>query len=290
MKPAFAVIGLLIVLLAGDGFAQPTSFGTELRTLQNGSVEEKRTVLMRLRAANTAAASDTATIALNDRNAIVRATAASALNALEPHTALKLLQPLLNDKEAFVRREAAFAIGELYLNEAAGALLGRLKIERDADVRASVAAALGKTGAVSAIVPLIEILNTRRSDDTEFLRRSAARSLGQIALAEKGFRRTVVTPQSFLPTEYKTFAAGDLAAGNALFRQASDALAEVLASKKEPADVRREDAFAIGAIGDRRHTQLLKDLSNDSDPFVAEIVREALAAFAISAENVTVQS
>ena len=143
------------------------------------------------------------------------------------------------------------------------------------EVRTAAAAALGKIGDVSAVEKLLRILRTRPVEDEEFLRRSAARSVGQIAQILLTAERSVVTPQNFLPDKFKDFGAvgGNLPVA---FSAAVDVLIGVLRSNSEADDTRREAAFALGAIGDARAIPALQPFVSAQDPYLAEISREAL--------------
>lgn len=245
--------------------------------IANGSVEEKRNALFAIRNLHTEEASRIAVPALSDRNEIVRATAASAVIFLSNPEAAGLLIPLLNDKAEFVRSEAAFALGKVGDTSAFQPLVGRLQKDTG-PVRSAAAAALGKIGDVAAIEALTAVLKTKPNEADENLRRSTARSIGQIALVLRTGERTDVTPQNFLPTKYKSNYAAieSVVTAHPVFHNSVTTLTRVLSNNKEANDVRREAAFALGAIGDPTAGTTLTKHLNSSDNYLAEICKEAL--------------
>ena len=71
------------------------------------------------------------------------------------------------------------------------------------EVRTASAVALGEIGDISAIGALIKILQKKPNETEEFLRRAAARSVGQIAQIVQTNEEKVLTPENFLPDRYK---------------------------------------------------------------------------------------
>ncbi|MBK8465072.1 MAG: HEAT repeat domain-containing protein [Chloracidobacterium sp.] len=265
-----------IFLAAAHAFAQSNL--DDLRNkIANGSVEDKRNALLEVRNLSAEDASRIAIPALNDRDELVRAAAPSAVAFLPKPEAARLILPLLNDKAEFVRSEAAFALGEVGDSSAVQPLLQRLQKDSGA-VRSVAAAALGKIGDVSAVGALNALLKRKPNEDDENLRRSAARSIGQIARFVRTGKRRVETPQNFLPTKYKdSYSATESVVHSfPVFRSSVTILTIVLSNKKEADDVRREAAFALGAIGDISVRQILSDHLNSSDIYLAEICTEAL--------------
>ena len=247
------------------------------RQITTGSTEEKRSALSEIRNLRSPVASSIAVPALRDKNELVRATAASSVVFLPAPDAARELVPLLTDRAEFVRREAAHALGEV--GDASGSLpLVRL-MQRDKilEVRTAAAIALGKIGDPAAIESLLEILRPRPREDDEFLRRSAARAIGQIA--QKGLTgdSSVLTPQNFLPDKFKDLGpASDRANPRTGFSTAVDVLIGVLRNTSESDDTRREAAFSLGAIGDSKAVTVLQAFTSAADPYLAEIAREAL--------------
>ena len=245
----------------------------------SGNIEQKRTGLYEVKLLETEWASRLAVPLLSDPDEVVRATAAGAVISLPRDEAAALLGPLLDDKAEFVRREAAWAIGEAGSTRSTAKLIGRLRSEALAEVRSAIIIALGKIGDPSAVAALVAAFRTQKGEGNEFIRRSAARSLGQIAQIVADGERQVVTPQSFLPGRYKDLppANGDRLVQR--FPQFSDAvrvLELAAASKRESRDVQREAAFALGAIGESSSAAVLRQLLGSADPYVAETAKEAL--------------
>jgi HEAT repeat protein len=123
-------------------------------------------------------------------------------------------------------------------------------------------------------------LKRKPTEDEEFLRRAAARSIGQIAQIDRTGKQRIVTPQSFLPEKFKDLTGDDLTAEYPVFSAAVVTLTSVLQNSKEADDTRREAAFSLGAIGGRSAVFALQAHSTSPDPYLAEIAREALAKIA----------
>ena len=203
-------------------------------------------------------ASRAATEALLDSEPIVRATAARAVLSMPPDEAARALIPLLKDKEEFVRQETAYALGETRSLYAVQPLVGALERDKMESVRGAAAVALGKIGDESAVIPLAGRLSARiRSSglfsritrgqraENEFVRRAAARSLGQIKS-----------------------------------RAAVPALIETLSDPRAEDDVRREAARSLGLIGDASAVPALKTALAANDPYLSRIAYEALMKIA----------
>jgi len=289
--PVFGLWSLLFLCVlcasAVNSFAQ-TEADTLAEIINRGSVEQKRTALIQLRNLETETASRVAAPALRDKSEIVRATAAASVVYLPPEEAAQVLLPLLNDKSEFVRREAAYALGKTRSPTAILPLLRLLQQnlprkkkqkEKELEVRGAAAIALGEIGDASAVDSLTRILQTSRAPEEEFLRRAAARSIGQIAQIIQTGESVVITPESFLPDEYKPARKVkyvDLAENFPAFRAAIGVLIQTLQNTREFDDVRRETAFALGAIGDSTAIPVLKTNLNAEDYYLAQISREAL--------------
>lgn len=246
------------------------------RAIQTGTSEQKRDALFQIRNLRSEASSRIALPALKDGDPIVRATAAASVAFLPKDEAVTMLAPLLSDKVPFVRKEAAYALESVESAAAAPALIDRLRRENDLEVRSAIVIALGGSGTTAALEPLVSILRSSPSEESEFLRRSAARSIGRIAQIAKSANAYVVTPENFLPEKYKTVNAGDIASGPPLFGSAESVLEAVLQNRKEADDTRRETAFALGAIGDKRAISVLESHLNSPDNYLAEICKEAI--------------
>jgi HEAT repeat protein len=246
------------------------------QSLRSGSTEEKRTALMTLRSMHSEEASRIAVIALTDKTPIVRATASSSVVFLPRPEAVAALLPLLNDKDEFVRREGAFALGTVGDASAAPQLVQAMQSDKSLEVRSAAAAALGKTGSPDAVLPLAAIFSRSPSEDNDLLRRSAARSIGQIAQIMRSGKTRVITPQNFLPEKYKDIDSRPSPDLSSHFKSAVGVLIHVLENSSETDDTRREAAFALGAIGDRSAESVLTKYTSSTDVYLAEISKEAL--------------
>lgn len=247
--------------------------------IRDGSVEQKREALFQIRNLRSLEASRLAIPALKDSNELVRATAASSVVFLPPAEAASALIPLLRDKDEFVRREAAYALGSVGEPSATPGLIQVLNNDKSLEVRAAAAVGLGGIGDVTAVAALSSILTAPPKEENEFIRRSAARAIGQTAqFIQTGVSRTV-TPQNFLPERYKKFREKkhpDLVAEFPEFRPAIAGLIQVLQNISESDDTRREAAYSLGAIGDPSAIGVLEKYLSDDDNYLAEICREAL--------------
>lgn len=280
------VLRLAVVLLLGftaliaDAAAQtPDELNSLSATLSNGSSEQKRDALSRIRLIATPEASILAVSALKDADEAVRATAAASAVFAEPEIAVNALLPLLDDRSPFVRRESAYALGIVGSELASQKLIRTFENDKDLEVRAAAAIALGSSGGVNAIPALTALLQKKPSENTEFLRRSAARSIGQVAQIKRSHEKTIVTPSDFLPEKFKTKAEpgeADITERYPQFILALKVLTTVLANRSESDDTRREAAFALGSIGSFSSTAALRANLNGSDPYLAEISKEAL--------------
>ena len=130
---------------------------------------------------------------------------------------------------------------------------------------------------MSAVASLLDVLRSRPRSEDEFLRRSAARSVGQIAQINVTGNPSVLTPQNFLPDKFKDLGSSDSTGPvPSPLVAAVDVQTGVLQNKNESDDARREAAFALGAIGDSRSVPVLQAYVSSPDPYLAEISREAI--------------
>ncbi len=246
------------------------------KAIQSGTIEQKRNALFEIRNLHTEPASRIATPALSDPEPIVRATAAASIALLPETETAVLLRPLLSDKDPFVRREAAYALRQNRTGIDTNALLKLMMEDKVIEVRAAAAVALG-SGDISAVDGLTAILARKPKRGDEFLRRSAARSVGQIAEIARGGHGSATTPKDFLPEKYKENIITKTATMSSLsFSKAVSALLKVASNSKEADDTRREAAFALGAIGDPSALSFLRANLTNNDNYLAEICREAL--------------
>ena len=220
--------------------------------LSSADVEERRDALTRLRSMHNREASRAALQGLRDAEAIVRASEAEAILSLPPDESAANLIPLLSDRDEFVRREIAYALGKTHNRTAVSPLVERLLNDKIDSVRGAAAVALGEIGDETAVSSLAAVLNpqfglpskrTKKSKKPEnpFVLRAAARSLGQI-------RSRVGLP----------------------------ALIAVLNDEQAENDVRRESAFALGAVGDSSALPALREVVTHADPYLSQAAHEAI--------------
>ncbi|HMQ04049.1 MAG TPA: HEAT repeat domain-containing protein [Pyrinomonadaceae bacterium] len=248
-----------------------------LSALLSGDPEQKRTALGEIRNLETEEAARLALPALRDADEIVRATAASAVVFLPETEARDALLPLLGDRRPFVRREAAFALGKVG-NWGASAQLRRLLLsDRDPEVRSAAAIALGGIGDPSAIGDLLAVLEKRLREEDEFLRRSAARAIGQTFELHYTGQTEAVTPQNFLSPSFKKMRpAVTKNAPQVDLARVMATLTRVLRNSDEADDTRRAAAFALGAARQPAAAAALRPFLNSPDPYLVEICKEAL--------------
>lgn len=227
----------------------------ERQRLGSSDAEERRDAVLRLGAIARPESARVAATALPDASAMVRATAARAVLSLPPEEAAALLLPLLNDRDEFVRREAAYALGQTRRRAAVPALVGALERDKSPSVRGAAAVSLGIIGDPAATGALAQAmvrrvprsgffnrLARRREAENEFVRRAAARSLGEIG------SRDAVQP-----------------------------LTDALLNDRAGDDVRREAARSLGLIGDPAAIPALQRAARDArDPYFSEHITEAL--------------
>jgi HEAT repeat protein len=231
--------------------------------LSFSETEERRDAVMHLGRMKRAESSLVAAGGLHDSAAIVRATAARAVLSLPADEAAALLIPNLQDRDEFVRQETAYALGETQSRIGVAPLVALLEKEKKDGVRGAIAVALGETGDETAVSPLSQLLSRRiaasgilnkirrsKKDENEFVRRAAARSLGQIRS-----------------------------------RAAVPALIAVLLDKRAPDDVRREAANSLGLIGDVSAGPALNSVLDERDPYLAQTAREAILKLAKSGRS-----
>jgi HEAT repeat protein len=281
--PDFRAVSRLIVflcafcVLAGNISAQTLENLAD--QIRSGNSEQKRSALFELRNRQTEEASRIAVPALKDNSEIVRATAAFSVIFLPPDEAFNALAPNLRDKAELVRRETAFALGKIQSPAAINPLIQTFQKDKSTEVKNACVVALGEIGDVSAIDFLTQILRQKPADDQEFPRRSAARSIGQIAQIIQIRQSYIVTPENFLTEKDKphTFEKyRNLSANFPQFRGVVPVLTQILQAPREADDTKRETAFALGAIGDASALPALEVGLNSKDYYLAEICRESI--------------
>lgn len=275
-----------LVCFAGNIFGQDLEI--LVNKIKHGTSEEKREALYQIRLIQTPEASRIAVLALQDSDEIVRVTATYSVIYLPSYEVFQLLEPFLNDKSPFVRKETAYAIGKAANPHPIPVLLSLLRKEKDIEIKSAIAVALGEIGEPLAIEELLKILQRKPKEEEDFLRRSAARSIGQIAQIQQVKTNYVVTPESLLEEKYDVLVNlkyPNLAEKLPIFKQANKVLLSVLQNQKESDDVRREAAFALGTIGDESAIQTLQNNLNAKDYYLAEICKESLAKLIKSSIN-----
>jgi HEAT repeat protein len=281
-----AVLRLIVFLcvfgaLAGKLSAQTLESLDE--QIRSGDAEQKRSALFAIRNRRPAEASRVALPALGDSAEIVRATAAFSVIFLPSDEAFSALVPYLTDKSELVRRETAYALGRIQNASAINPLILAFQKDKSIEVKNACVVALGEIGDAAAVDFLTQILRQKPSEKDEFLRRSAARSVGQIAQIIQIRQAYTVTPESFLPEKYKSVALEKyeyLAARFPAFRTAVPVLTQVLENAREADDARREAAFALGAVGDPSALPVLQTAARSKDYYLAEIAAESIKKLA----------
>lgn len=270
------LFGVFLCLLICGHVVSAQNLEQLSEAVRNGDVEQKRSALFEIRNLRSAEASRAAISGLTDPSPIVRASAAASVSFLPKDEVVNVLVPLLTDREPFVRKESAYALGSVGSPKAGPPLVKVVQRDKDLEVRAAAAVALGYSGDREAIEPLVAVLRERPSEKNEFLRRSAARSIGQIARIINSGGPYEVTPQNFLPDKYKSVEGDAASARSPAFNAAIKVLIAVAENKNESADTRREAAYSLGAIGDVSAVKTLEGLEASQDPYLAAIANEAL--------------
>ncbi len=288
LKRLFRCSLFLCVLcpLAGNSFAQ-TELDILIEKINRGNTEQKRDALLEIRNLRSESASRIAVSALKDSSEIVRASAAFSVMYLPKNEAVQNLTPLLQDKSALVRRETAYALGKVGNSQAVNPLLQILQKDKVLEVRNAAIVALGEIGDAAAVAELTKILQRKSQTKEEFARRSAARSIGQIAQIIQTNEVKVLTPEGFLPDRFKFVGKPNypnLTETFPTFRAAINVLIQTLQNSKESDDVKREAAFALGTIGDQAAVQILQANLNNQDYYLAEIAKESLRKIRVYAE------
>jgi HEAT repeat protein len=236
--------------------------------------EVKRTALGEIRNFESEDASRIAVPALTDREEMVRATAAAAVVFLAPAEAAQLLVPLLNDKSPFVRRETAYALARVGYASTAEPVWQAFQKEKDLEVRSALTIALGGIGTLRSVEHLTAILRIPKREENEFIRRSAARSIGQAAEVAREKGGGNIADDRFTSEQFSTM---DYSTPFPALASAASLLRNILRDTSDSADVRREAAFALGAVGDSSARPILESTAGSADPFIAANSKAALA-------------
>lgn len=274
----YILLFTFFVCFAVNSFAQNT-LEILAEQITRGNTEQKRNALFQIRNLETAEASRLAVPALQDKSEIVRATAVQSVVFLPPDEAVQILLPFLSDKKPFVRKETAYALGKTRNPNAIRPLVETIQKDKIQEVKDAATVALGEIGDASAVDALMRILQRQPKNEEEFMRRSAARSIGQIAQIIQTGETRILSPESFLPEKYtivKINKYPNLIVSYRNFRQAVSVLIQTIQSLREFDDVKREAAFALGAIGDTSAIPVLQSNLNAEDYYLAEICKESL--------------
>ncbi|NNE65912.1 MAG: HEAT repeat domain-containing protein [Pyrinomonadaceae bacterium] len=269
--PALLLAGLLCAQISAQTERELEVLSEQVSL---GTINVKRNALLALGRLKSESASRIAEKALRDESEIVRATAIRTVIYLPPRDASSLVIPFLSAKSAFVRKEALFALADISDPVSANSVIAALLSDKDKEVRATAAYSLGRIGSPAAIDPLVSLLKKKPKKKRAFLRRSAARSIGQIAEALAGKEPSDSVPSDFILKGAISSAQGPI---EPKMLTRVDVLIRVLSNPKEFADTRREAAFALGAIGSPRAKASLEKYSAGSDYILAQVCREALA-------------
>ena len=276
---SFCLFFAFFACLAVNSSAQNLEYLAQ--QIRSGNSEQKRGALFEIRNQRTEEASRIAVPALLDKDEIVRATAAFSVIYLPKDEAFNALAPNLQDKAEIVLRETAYALGKIQNPNDINPIIQTFqnKMEKSIEVKNACIIALGEIGDASAVDFLISILRQKPDENDEFLRRSAARSIGQIAQIIQIKQTYTVTPESFLSEKLKNPTLEkyqNLAISFPQFRQAIPVLTQILQQSNEADDTKRESAFALGAIGDSSALSVLQSSLNSKDYYLAEICKEAI--------------
>ncbi len=202
--------------------------------------------------------------ALKDNSWRVRMWAAWALGKLRDEKAVDPLIKALNDDTVDVRRLAADALSGI--GESAIAPVINVLAGEDEDLSARAEYVLWNIGNAS-ILPLIKALQSGNW---------RVRMWSAIALGRINYKRVndppnvILDPKSIFCLETKI----ELPASKRDEAQAVEPLIKAL-EDNEPI-VRRNVAFALGRIGDKRAIEPLKKMLNDSDEMVRKNAEQAL--------------
>lgn len=278
----FLPLLIFISLSAANAVAQNLSASEiefQAARLKSSDSEMRRDALHKLRASESESASRIAATALRDKSEIVRATAPFSVLSLPSEEAARNLLPQLKDKSELVRRETAYALGKTQNSAATQPLLELLRSDKQFSVKCAAAVALGEIDDLSAANDLNAVLQKSIKQEDEFLRRAAARSLGQIA--DASLRRQFFAQSTEQNFNIFTLKNRKLLTSNFPLLQTSLlTLIKVLQNPKEADDVRREAARALGAFGDERALPTLQANFSAEDYYLAEIAKNSVRQIA----------
>jgi HEAT repeat protein len=201
----------------------------------------------------------------SEPNAVGRVRAALALGQIGGEAAVEALIEALQDRRAIVRVAAATALQELNDKRAIDPLRKLAKTDKSPGVRRAAVGALAEIEADDAVEVLIDALG----DKDETVRKSA---LSRLSYDEryKGDKRVVGAFIKALQTDPSPWVRADAALGMLNDPRAVPALIEAL--NEENFSIRINAARALGGIGDRRAVEpLAKILSREVVREVSDI-------------------
>jgi cyclophilin family peptidyl-prolyl cis-trans isomerase/HEAT repeat protein len=260
VRPVLYVLlgGALCLSLSQRGAAQKTSRGGQARAASSQPRPVADEILLRIMRAEDERRWDAADLGalLFDRDARVRRRAALAAGRIGDERAVpSLVQLLQSDKEKEVRAMTAFALGETESMSAADALLVALRRENESgEVRARVLEAIGK---IAAAAP--------KSDEAR------AKTLGEAILNTLAVESTRKTA-----SERELVLLGLTAALRAHPANAAPVVAKFLSHPD--ARVRADAANTLARLRAKEATDKLRSLLNDTDAVVRANAARALGA------------
>lgn len=275
-KAKYFIFAFLICFFVGGKTFAQNNLEILAEQINRGNSEQKRNALFQIRNLETIEASRIAVPALTDADEIVRATAVSSVVFLSSDEAVLVLLPLLRDKKPFVRKETAYALGKTRNISAVRPLIETIQKDKIQEVKDAATFALGKNRDVSAVSALTRILQRSPKTNEEFMRRAAARSLGEIANNQilQGLLQRK-NPHNSIP-DFANELRANLRKEIPDFKNAVKVLLQVLQSPNETDDVKREAAYALGEIGDPAAIPYLLLALNSKDYYLAENCKKAL--------------
>jgi hypothetical protein len=178
-----------------------------------------------------------------DASPIVRALSARVFGTCCGQQAVQnLLVSLAGEREVAVRKAIIYALVRFRSSEITSTLISLLRDKRP-EIRGVASFALAEIADATSLDALLEILQKSQKDEDIFVRSQAVRALGRI---------------------------GD--------HSAIDVLIKCLQRDKSP-EVRREAVRALGLLAHKQDTkviEMLHEATLQTDPYLADIAREAL--------------
>lgn len=152
----------LIVVDDNDPFINK-KVKTLLKTLQDADGDKSRTAAITLAVLPRKYTVPPLLKLLKKKNAKIKQNAVWALSFCGNSTIGAQIEPLLGDKNTGVRREAALALKRLVAIQSVQALIDRLQIETDINVKYDIVRALSTLGNRNSSFPLFEVLEKEKN-------------------------------------------------------------------------------------------------------------------------------